>query len=554
MASSPETLLILNAQVFTADAALPRAQAVGIQGNRIAFVGSNADAERWRTPGARVIDGQDCTLMPGIIDSHYHLFVGSMELGLLDLWNAASFAEVAEMISRHAAERPDEEGIHCVQMRYEILPEGGRLTRQHLDAILPDRSLTIMGYDHHNAWANTRALETAGALRGAPTGPNSEIVMAQDGTATGELVEPAAYCVVLRHFEGWGRTVKGLMGETAGKPRLNPERERTWLREGLKLTARYGITSVHNMDGDAEQAAFYAAMEAAGELTVRVNIPYSIFPSTQIKDLDEAVEMARQYQGGKIRSGRVKLFMDGVMEFRTALLLHDYADQPGWSGDALYSADHFNLLARECDARGLQITVHAIGDAAIRRTLDGYELARKVNGARDSRHRVEHVEQIHPDDLPRFAHLGVIASMQPFHSPITYPETHEVFPDRVGEARWHLSFAWQNVRGAGARLAFGSDWPVVTQDPFIGLHAAINRGPWKPGMVDQRQSLDDTLHSYTREGAYAEFQEEIKGQIRPGMLADLVLLTEDIHHTPHDRIKDVRAALTICDGRIVYQA
>lgn len=549
-----DSLLIHHARVFTADPARPSAQAVGIQGNRIAFVGSDEEAQHWRTAATHVIDAGQATLTPGLVDSHYHLFLGSTELSHAQLWDAHSLDHMREIIRAYAAAHPDEECVSAVQFRYEILRPGERLTRHHLDDMLPDRPLLVMGYDHHTAWANTRALEIAGALHGAPTGPNSEILMGSDGLASGELVEPAAYAVVLRHFDAWGRTVKGLVGRTAGEPRLNAARDSRSLREGLRLAASYGITSVHNMDGDLEQAEFYARMEAAGELTLRVNVPYSIFPTTTVGDLAEAVVMAQRFSGDKVSSGRVKLFMDGVMESWTAYLLEDYADRPGWRGDTLYSAEHFNWLARECDARGLQITVHAIADAAIRRTLDGYELAQKANGVRDSRHRIEHIECVHPDDLVRFARLGVIASMQPYHSPITFPETHELFPTRVGPQRWPCCFPWQNVRGAGARLAFGSDWPVVTADPMAGMHAALNRRAWGPGVPDQRQSLADTLLSYTCEGAYAEFREAQRGQVKPGMLADLALFSHDLFALPPEDIAQARPVLTVFDGRIVFQA
>lgn len=551
---TPDTLLIHHARVFTADPARPTAQAVGIQSNRIAFVGSDEEAEQWRTAATRIIDAGQATVTPGLVDSHYHLFLGSTELGHAQLWDAQSLDQISAIIRAYATAHPDEECVSAVQFRYEILPPGARLTRLDLDAIVPDRPLLIMGYDHHTAWANTRALEIAGALHGAPTGPNSEILMGSDGLATGELVEPAAYAVVLRHFDAWGRTVKGLVGRTAGEPKLNAARDGKALRDGLKLAARYGITSVHNMDGDMEQADFYAGMETSGDLTLRVNVPFSIFPTTTVEDLSEAVEMAQRFTGEKVTSGRVKLFMDGVMESWTAFLLEEYADRPGWLGDTLYSAEHFNWLARECDARALQITVHAIGDGAIRRTLDGYEFAQQANGVRDSRHRIEHIECVHPDDLVRFARLGVIAAMQPYHSPITFPQTHELFPTRVGCERWPRSFAWQNVRGAGARLAFGSDWPVVTPDPMIGMHAALNRRAWAPGIPDQRQSLADTLLSYTREGAYAEFKETQRGQVKPGMLADLVLFSHDLFALPPENITQAYPVLTLFDGRIVFQA
>jgi predicted amidohydrolase YtcJ len=549
----PDALLITHARVFTADVANPRAEAVLVRGNRIVYVGSDEEARRLADSHTRVIDAQQATLMPGIIDSHYHLFMGSTELGHIQLWDVHSMAELAAVIRQYAQEHPEAESLSCVQLRYEIMPPDEPLTRHHLDAIVRDRPLTIMGYDHHNAWANTRALELSGTLRGAVTGPNSSIVMGEDGTATGWLVEPAAYCMVLRHFEEWARTVKALMGNNAGEPRIHPERERHWLREGLKLTARQGITSVHNMDGDLEQAEFYAAMDAAGELTARVSIPYSVFPSTKLEDLEQAVQMAERFRGEKVHAGRVKIFMDGVLEAWTALMLDDYADRPGWKGDALYRAEHFNWLAEACDRMNLQITVHAIGDAAVRRTLDGYERAQRINGCRDSRHRIEHIEVIHPDDLPRFARLGVLASVQPLHSPIAFPETYEVSPVRIGRERWHRSYAWQNLRGAGARVAFGSDWPVVTQDVMAGIHAALNRRSWGDGYPDHRQSLSDTLLSYTREGAYFEFQEHVKGQLRAGMLADMVLMSGDLFSAPEQDIQQIRPVLTVCDVQITFE-
>ncbi len=543
-------LLIRGARIFTADPAQPNAEAVAVEGERIVFVGSDADAADWRA--RRTVDAQGATLTPGIIDGHFHLLLGSTELGHVQLDQVESLEQLSQVV--RAAAAPDGEPISGTQLRYEIMPPGRALTRHDLDAILPDRPLTIMAYDHHTAWANTKALEVAGALGGAPTGPNSAIVIGADGLATGELVEPAAYCVVLRHFEAWGRTVKGLMGTTAGAPRLNPTRDRQWLREGLKLAARHGITSVHNMDGDAEQADLYARLEADGELTVRVSVPYSIFPTTQLADLEEASEMARQHTRTRVRSGRVKLFMDGVLESWTALLLDDYADKPGCRGDALYGAEHFERLAVECDRRGLQISVHAIGDAAVRRTLDGYERARRVNGLRDSRHRIEHIELIHPADLSRLSRLGVIASMQPLHSPIRYPAMHEVAPERIGRQRWGRAYAWQNVRGAGAPLVFGSDWPVVSMSPLSGLHAALTRQPWGEDEFDQRQSLTDALISYTRAGAHAEFQEAVKGQIKVGMLADLALFSADLFAIPEEDLPNAAVVMTVCGGQIVYEA
>jgi predicted amidohydrolase YtcJ len=242
--------------------------------------------------------------------------------------------------------------------------------------------------------------------------------------------------------------------------------------------------------------------------------------------------------------------MDGVVESYTALLVEAYADQPGDLGKAIFEAEQFNYLALAADALGLQISVHAIGDGAIRRTLDGYHYVQQLNGRRDSRHRIEHVELLQPEDLPRFWEMGVIASMQPLHETVSVPG--QLWAKNVGERRWGWGFQWQTLRESGATLVFGSDWPVVTQNPYLAIHAALTRQPWAAGLPIQRQSLHDTLAAYTRDAAYAEFQEGVKGQLRRGMLADMVLLPGDIETTPVEAIKQMSAALTMVGGKIVY--
>lgn len=528
-------LLITHAHVFTADSANPQAESVAIVGSRIAFVGSNRDAAHWRGPHTRVINAEGRTLMPGFIDSHFHLLHGSIDLGDIQLAGHTDLPAVTAAVLDFAHAHPQHEWLAGYGLKYNLVP-GQPLARQQLDAILPNRPLILFAYDYHTAWANTEALRRAGILHGGEIlSPNSEIVMRADGTATGELRESGA----VRHIT-----------------RLIPEpdlaRKRTLLKQGLALAAQYGITSIHNMDGDAEQIALYAALEDADELTLRVYVPFSARPATPPEALAEAVAWREQYNSEMIRAGAVKFFMDGVIESYTGLLLEDYAGRPGTAGDANFSAEHFNRMAVEADRLGLQIFVHAIGDAAVRRTLDGYEAAQKINVQRDARHRVEHIELIHPDDLPRFAQLGVIASMQPLHAP-RLADGSDVWPERVGRERWPRSFAWQTLREAGARLVFGSDWPVVTQNPMRGVYAALNRQPWAPGLPHHRQTLEDTLIAYTRDAAYAEFQEHIKGQLRVGYYADMVLLSSDILSAPAETLDEVHPTLTLCGGRIVYE-
>jgi len=550
--TSVADLLILNGRVITADDAKPHAEAVAAAGRRIVFVGSNSEAQSWRVPSTRVIDAQGCTVMPGFIDSHFHLRVGSVELQNADLVDVMSLGDLESALRKYAQGHLDSLWVNGSNIHYEIFPDNQRLTRHHLDAAIPDRPVAVMAYDHHTLWANTRALEIAGVLHGVKTGPNTEIVMGDDGLATGEIHEPDAYMRVLSHTGMWGRAMSSLVGYKIPAADANSiAKERAAVREGAALAVRHGITSVHNMDGNFDQALLYAAMEDAGELPLRVYVPFLVTPETGEGDLKEAVAMREQFHGEMVHAGSVKFFMDGVVEAWTALLSEDFANRSGWKGDAMYSAEHFNRMATASDKLRLQIIVHAIGDAAVQRTLDGYEAAMKANGRRDSRHRIEHIELLHPDDVPRFSELGVIASMQPYHRVL---EAGMVWTQNIPEARWKDAFAWQTIRLSGARMAFGSDWPVVTLNPMQAFDSALNYSPWKSDLPLQTQTLVDTVYSFTRDASYAEFQESLKGQIRSGMLADLVVLSADIENTARTDFLDVHTVFTICGGRVVYES
>jgi predicted amidohydrolase YtcJ len=245
--------------------------------------------------------------------------------------------------------------------------------------------------------------------------------------------------------------------------------------------------------------------------------------------------------------------VDGVLDSWTAVMLDDYADRPGWRGEPLFTPEHFAQVAVEADRRGLQIAVHAIGDGAVRMVLDGYEAARRANGGRDARHRIEHIEVVHPADISRFKELGVIASMQPPHPPGCHGLPLEPTVSRIGEAKWPYAYAWNSLRAAGARLVFASDWPVSAIDPLRSVQSAMTRKPWKQGLPDHRQSLALALASYTRDGAFAEFMEARKGMLKPGMLADIAILSGNLEATGPEALHHVRPIVTICDGRVTYQ-
>jgi len=529
--------LFENARVFTANTENPWAEAVAVRGNRIAFVGNRDESQSFKGQGTRVIDAGGGTLMPGFIDSHFHMMYGALNLDGMQLEPATSYEELSAIVLSYAAEHPNDTWLPGTGLRYNVGPGHIPLNRHHLDSLVSDRPIYINAFDGHTSWANTIALKMAGIFQGGETGPNSENVLDEHGESTGELREPDAF-----------KPVSDMV------PKPDEIRKRALLQKALALTASLGVTSVHNMNGNIEEASFYAAFEDLGQLTCRIYIPYSINPATPLDAIEkEALAMKHQYHGELLKAGGIKFFIDGVIEGYTGLLVDPYADDPSTCGAANYEIEHYNKMVAEADRLGLQVVTHSVGDMGVRRVLDAYQNAQRLNGRRDSRHRIEHIELIHPQDLPRFEELGVIASMQPLHSPMQVDEN-DVWPIRVGRERWPLSFAWQTIREAGATLVFGSDWPVVTQDPLRGVSIAVNRLPWEEGMPYQRQTLQDTILSYTRDAAYVEFEEHRKGQIRTGFLADLVLLPKDIFAIPTQEIAELKSALTMVDGRTVYEA
>lgn len=549
-------IIIENARVLTMEPCAPRAEAVAIAGNTILAVGGRADVAALKGPRTRVIDAAGATVMPGFNEAHLHLFAGAAELDHLQLAGVHGRDALQAAARAYAGERPGDPLITAQGADYTILSVDEPVTRQDLDAILPNRPFIMFAPDHHTAWANTAALETAGILRGREIGVGNEIVMGADGLAAGELRENEAFDPVLLLGSAGTRFRIGL--STGGEPDPAPTpAERAFdlgvMRKGLAHAARHGLTSLQNMDGNLYQLELLGELERAGELTARARVPFHMKNFMPLEELERAEEMRRRFHSPMLASGFVKLFVDGVLDSWTAVMLDDYPDRPGWRGEPLFDTEHFARVAVEADRRGFQIAVHAIGDGAVRIVLDGYEAARRANGARDSRHRIEHIEVVHPDDVPRFAGLGVAASMQPIHAPGTgFPLEPTV--TRIGAAKWAHAYAWQTLREAGARLVFATDWPVSPIDPMACLQAALTRVPWQDGDPDQRQDLMEALASYTRDSAWIEFMEGAKGRLAPGMLADIAVLGADLEATHPEEIGTVRPVMTICDGRVVYEA
>ncbi len=545
-------MIVTGAKVLTMDPDHPRAEAVAVAGGRILAVGSAAEVAALAGPGTRVIEAGGRTLLPGFVESHLHLVLGGNELTQLQIGGLYGFEALKAAYQDYAAKNPDRPLLMAQGASYEILDHP--VTRHDLDRVIADRPIAMMAPDHHTVWANTLALTMAGLLHGAAMPHGHEVVMAADGTATGELREFEAFGPVLA-LGGDAHLQLGIA--TGGEPEPWPDaatiaKDKEKVAAGLAHCAAHGITSMVNMDGNRYTCDLLAQMRDEGHLTARVVVPFHMKPHMDLSELDRASAMARDYTGDWVRSGFVKMFMDGVVDSRTAYMLTDYPGVPGHRADPLFEPERFKTICAEIDRRGLQIAVHAIGDGAVRVTIDGYEAAQQRNGRRDSRHRIEHIELIDRADIPRLGALGITASVQPPHPPGVMDFPISTMETVYNRDRWHDAYLWKTLKDHGAPVAYASDWPVTDVSVMRGIQAALTRVPYD-GASDERLGLMETLHAYTAGGAWAAHLDDLTGTLRVGMAADLVLIDGDIESLPADRIGATEIALTVSGGRITHQ-
>jgi predicted amidohydrolase YtcJ len=546
-------LIVTNARVITMNPAQPRAEAVAIGGGRIVAVGARGEVERLAGQGTRVIDARKRSVLPGFVESHLHLVLGGAELSHLQVGGLHGMEALREAFRSFGARHPERALLMAQGGDYAMLPHA--MTRADLDAIVADRPIAITAADHHTVWANTAALRAAGILHGMACPPGHEVVMGPDGLAAGELREFEAFAPVIA-LGGEARLNLGIA--TGGEPDPWPSDaemaiDRAKVSAGLRHCAAHGITSMVNMDGNRFTLELLRGVQAEGALLARVKVPFHMKPHMELAELDRAVAMTRDYHDEWLSSGFVKMFMDGVVDTRTAYQLNDYPGHPGHRSEPLFPAAQFDEICVAADARGLQIAVHAIGDGAVRATIDGYAAARAANGGRDARHRIEHIELIDRADIPRLAALGIVASLQPPHPPgaMDFP----LMPTlaTIGRVRWRDAYLWRTLAEAGARVVYASDWPVVDVSVMRGLQAAVTREPYAEDCADERLSLIDSLEAYTSAGAWAAHRDHITGRLMPGLAGDLVMIDGDVEGVSSDMLGQTGIALTVCGGRITHE-
>jgi len=525
-------LVIKNGKVFTANDAGPWVEAVACKSGKIIAVGTGHDIDRFVGPATRVLDVQGRLVIPGLIDAHTHFSSGGRSLISLSFRGVNTIAKVQEMVAAKIKELPPGAVVSGSEYDHTLFAGGNWPTKEDLDKVSPDNPVVIRRVDGHSIWVNSLALKRSGITRDTRDPFGGEILRdPKTGEPTGILTEAATAMVRVR-----GDEIKS-----------TPEQD---ILRGLEHAARLGLTGVHT-DSDLAEIDLYNKLKAEGRLSLRV---YAWLP---VEGLDSYIRKGvRQGQGDdQVRVGFQKVFIDGTLGSGTALMFAPFSDEPGKSGVSQMTEAELDVLLEKAQTNGFQTGTHAIGDKGVNWVLNAVERARRKFGTKDLRHRIEHAQIIVPADVPRFKELGVIASMQPTHCTTDM----RFCVHRVGEERSKGAYIWRTLLANGAKIAFGSDWPVEPLDPMRGLYSAVTRkniegdfpeGGWFP---EQRLTMEEAIKLFTSGSSYASFEENIKGTLEPGKLADMVVLTKDIFTIPPREILATEAAYTILGGRIVFE-
>ena len=539
----PVDLIVFNAKVYTADAENATAEAVAIRGNQILRVGSNREINRLRRPRTVLLDALGAAVLPGFNDANVQFIAGGLGLDAIDLLEAADAAEMHARIRTWADANPDRPWVVGRGWAAGAF-QGGGPTRLLLDAAAPNRPAFILSNDGRAAWVNTRALRLAGITRKTPNPAGGVIVKeTRTGEPTGVL-KGAAVALAGRHV-----------------PRPTHDERARALRAAIVEAHRHGITSVQDAAAGAEDLALYEEVRRAGDLNLRVYASLPLEGAPAEPAIEQLDEVSTRYPDDPLfKSGLIRIALDGPIESCEAAMLEPCAGTPDAPiGDTALSADDLNRVARLLDKHGWQITTTATGDRAARMVLDAYEHAVRSNPSpqRERRHRLDHPALIADADLPRLGRLNVIASLQPLQiEPVQ--DRIDALTRNLGSDRSSRAWPYASIATAKGPLAFGTGWPAAPLNPMAAIHVAVNRttveglpeGGWNPA---ERLPLQRAIDAFTSGPAHASFDEQRKGTLKVGMLADLVVLSTDIFDAPASRLASVSVAATIFDGKIVYR-
>lgn len=528
-------LILINGKIWTGVAAAPEAEAVACLQGKIIAVGSSAEIRKLQGPATRVIDLAGKRVTPGFNDAHVHFFDGGAGLASVQLRDARTPEEFRNRIRDFAAKRPKGRWILNGNWDHELWTPAKLPTRQLIDDVTADNPVFINRLDGHMCLANSAALKLAGITAATQDPPGGTIVRDEKGEPAGVLKD-AAMSLVYKVI-----------------PKPNEEEIAEAVRAAMKYAAENGVTSVQDVSASPEILGVYQRLLANGELNTRISGHQPLAAWGRLA----AVGVRASFGGEKLKIGALKGFADGSLGSTTALFFEPYLDEPKTSGlpsdEMIPESKMFqNMLG--ADKAGLQIALHAIGDKANRTILDMFAEVEKQNGPRDRRFRIEHAQHLRAEEIKRFGAQRVIASMQPYHA----IDDGRWAENRIGPERAKGTYAFRSLLDAGAVLAFGSDWFVAPLDPIMGIYAATTRrtldGKRPNGWVpEQKITVAEAVRAFTYGSAYASFDEKIKGSIEVGKLADLAVLTDDIFKIDPAQIEKVKIAMTVFDGKVIYE-
>jgi predicted amidohydrolase YtcJ len=528
-------LMIVGARIWTVDPARPEAEAVAVTGDRIAAVGTRAEIEKLRGPATRVIDAGGRFVMPGFGDAHIHLMTGGAQLDSVDLKDAATPAEFARRIGGRAKAAAKGEWILGGNWDEQAWPGAPLPVKEMIDGVTPDTPVFVTRYDEHMSLANTLALRLAGVSAATPDPPGGVIVRDAAGHPTG-ILKDAAQAFVFKVI-----------------PAPTPEQRTRTLGRALGHMAALGVTSVQDMGPDPEDVAVYEALASQGTLTARIRaVPAEVPLAGRLGS-----SPVRHHPSSFLRVSGAKGFADGSLGSTTAYFFEPYTDAPGSRGllaDEMRPLDQMRARLVKIDKAGEQLCIHAIGDRAVSMVLDLFADVGQANGPRDRRPRIEHSQHVAAKDFARYARAGVIASVQPYHA----IDDGKWAEKRIGPERARTTYAFHSFLDHGVRLAFGTDWPVAPLDPLQTVYAAVTRatldGKHPDGWVPaERVGVAQAIEAYTIGSAFSEFQEQEKGSITAGKLADLVILSGDPLRVAPESVRDLKVLMTIVGGTVVYE-
>lgn len=535
---APADLVLRNGAVYTVDSTKPWARAVAVRAGRIVLVGSDSEAAALVGARTRVIDLAGRMLLPGFHDSHVHPVSGGMEMAACDLGEQSTRSGVVETIARCSRDKPGASWLLGRGWQLPVFPAANP-GRALLDSLVPDRPAFFVAADGHSAWVNSRALAIAGISAATPDPPRGHIERdSLTREPTGTLRESASR-LVRRHL-----------------PRLTAADYEAGLARSLTMAARYGITSLQEASADTMVLRAYAALDRRGVLTARVVAAIRVDPAAGPAQVARMSALRTRFAGRRLRVTAAKIFADGVIEARTAALLEPYVGGGG-RGTPNLTAPAMDSLVIALDRARFQVHVHAIGDGAVRMTLDAFAAAQRANGARDSRHHIAHLEMIDSADVPRFAGLGVYANFQPLWA---YEDSYirNLTVPVLGTERSRHLYPLGSIARSGAVLVAGSDWNVSSMDPLQAMQVAVTRryrdstaGPaWLP---DEQVTLAQIMAAYTINGARVSFEEHETGSIAVGKAADLIVIDRNLFVIPSADIHRAKVLLTLLAGREIYR-